>query len=103
MYPTTGHTHLPTPRERLQSEIASCIVYMADYPDSEYWANRFAEAMAQWHLDDLRDNQRACDTTGCFGTATGDRAICLDCWIDELERELDYCDLLDMQEGLRHG
>jgi hypothetical protein len=103
MNPTTGYTRLPTARERLRNEIVSLTVLIAEHPSVEYYAERYSHAMAQKHTDDLRDNQRACDTTGCFGTATGDRAICLDCWIDELERELDYCDLLDTQEGLRHG
>ena len=103
MYPTTGYTHLPTPRERLRNEIASCIVYVADYPDSKYWADRFANAMAQKHLDDLHDNQRACDAPGCFGTATGDRVICLDCWIEELDEVGDYAEHMQFTQELRHG
>ena len=103
MYLATGYTHLPTARERLRNEITTCIFYMVDNPDSEYWADRFANAMAQKHLDDLHDNQRACDAPGCFGTATGPRAICLDCWIGELEDAGDYVEHMQFTRELRHG
>ena len=103
MYPTTGYTHLPTARERLRNEIVSLTVLIAEHPSVEYYAERYSQAMAQKHLDDLHDNQRACDKPRCFGTATGPRAICLECWIDELEDAGDYAEHMQFTRELRHG